>query len=202
MSQPLYIAGYTPGYAQYAVVLGASIKKAGGEFWFSPLPEQGSWQKNVMMKPMAVEAAWGRHPERDLVLLDVDAVMTALPTWPVSDSHIRIYVAPPERVADYVFDFARGRNVPNPFHTETPAGGAVYFAALPLSKTIVQEWWRLCQEFSGLTNDEQCLREAVLRHPGTVIARFGKPTCITQLSVGIKHHGKRYPPKLAAIRKD
>jgi len=81
IKRPLIVSYYTKntGYEKEAKRLEESIKKFGLEYDIEEIESLGDWQKNTHYKATFIRKMMDRHPNRDLLWLDVDAVVHRYP---------------------------------------------------------------------------------------------------------------------------
>lgn len=78
----IYVSMFTVGtpYEQEVKILQASLDKLGLPYEIVGLRNQGSWEKNTIMKPQVLKGTMDKH-NRDVVWLDADAVVNHYPEF-------------------------------------------------------------------------------------------------------------------------
>lgn len=188
----LYVSGYTPLYEPYAKRLEATLHALGTHYELTAYSERGSWLQNLSVKPDTVLSGFAsqRYPDHDVVWLDADCLLQNI--WPQDTEADVIYFvnlpASPRR-----FDFETLTVMNNTGCLITPAGMAIYFRNVPEVRQLVETWRDLCYTFGNVTNDEQCFREALHRHPGLSLLEYHRDRgAIAHGAEGYK--GGRKPP--------
>lgn len=197
MDEITVLTGCTPGpYTVAAKRLRESCDALGVSIRTAELENTGDWRTNNAMKPKVVLGGLTAF-DGPVMWIDADCVLTCPPPNPeyilgdiaFSSMH-HGETGEPLEPEPQVFDFGQGRIVQNTKGEYTPWGGWIFFRNKPEVIDLVLTWAKLCHDWGSQCSDEQCLMEALRRHPGVaqgeLLFTFGK-----HFPMG-KKHGKPY----------
>ena len=68
-------AFYTPNYLEQVLSLKASLEKLGINHYFKRYDRLATWEATTRLKPVFVHHALAKHPDKDILYLDADAVV-------------------------------------------------------------------------------------------------------------------------------
>jgi len=148
VKRPIVVSFYTENthYEDEANRLRASLHRFGLEYDVQPRPNMGGWKKNNDYKPKFILEMMEKHPGRDIVWLDSDAVVMAYPElWDDTDIGVGVHTV----------DWALYRD----HHTKLETlAGTVYVGAK--SKGFVKKWIELMNKNPKL-QDNHALQKLV-----------------------------------------
>jgi hypothetical protein len=149
----LITTAYTPDYEYLAQRLADSCAAFGVQFHGIAYEDRGSWAANCNYKPAAIREALGKT-RGPVCWLDADMYLIApLPQFRPADVWYYHDPAP----LPSVFDWDSQKIVPNTKGVLTPWGGHIAFGHGAKALALLEAWQSLCERYSGITTDEQCL---------------------------------------------
>lgn len=131
-------------YKRYAERLASSASRIGLASVLYPMPDSGSWQRNVNMKALVVQRALAEHLLDDVLYVDADAVFRKYPTE----------LDAVER--DLAAVFCQGRPISATLLIKNSLGG----------RDIVRAWVEECDKHQDQHDDVVNLHAALLRLGG------------------------------------
>ncbi len=179
------VTAFTPDYATLAERLLASCEYFHVPTYPVPFDSLGDWKRNCAYKPTAILQAMQATGD-DCLWLDADMYLLSWPQRFADGDLLVKYSDPPEA---QVFDFKLKRNVPNSQVKLTPWGGHLLFRnSKYFCIPTLLRWRYLCGEYGEITNDEQCLMEALtMWEDESVFIGPLNPSFIAHTPAGAQH---------------
>lgn len=134
------VAYYTDRYKGEVRRLKGSLDKLGIDGYIHPMPDQGSWAQNVMVKPAFILGCLNAFKTVDgIFYTDADSEFLSLPDWEkFNDCHISYH------------RFQRSGH-----HAIESLTGSMYFCNSPTTKRFVAEWCEATKVFGTSFTPEQ-----------------------------------------------
>lgn len=120
------VAYYTKSYQKEVKRLKESLSKLKLDAYIHPMPDQGSWAQNVMVKPAFILGCLNAFKACDgIFYVDADAEFVSVPDWEklFGDCHISYH------------RFQRSK-----YHAVESLTGSVFVSNTPTAKQFVSEW--------------------------------------------------------------
>lgn len=148
---------YTPNYQAMTERLAAQLDELGVEHHFYAHSFDGGWDRQLMAKPLIAQRALDDHPDKAVVLMDVDCVARGSLTG----------------IADFDADVGFHQRVKLTARRVNtwPSSRVIVFKQTPLARELLSTWAELCLQAAAqsdkrsVLNDEHFLGKALAATP-------------------------------------
>lgn len=163
MRPPTYIAcAYcTPDYLELAKHMRSSLEKFSIPLFLKEIADQGTWEKNTLIKPSIILECLNQHHDKDVLYIDTDAVMVKRPDLL---DHITT------DIALYV-NAHKGKRGLLSFRANS---GTVFIRNTAMSRKFLQIWIDKQASANRFTVDQDTLSQAIAACSGLTITTLPK----------------------------
>jgi hypothetical protein len=163
MKESDYIAcgWYTPDYAHWFEKLEYSLRTFGAPYDFWAVPKvAGGWERNTCRKAGFVLEFMDRYPEKTLILLDVDCIVTG---------DLSALIGLPCDIALYLHSQKKRRRI-----NLVPATGHTVLNPTAKTRELVEAWERVSRNAEFGMQDQEALTFALTEVKGLRLQNIGE----------------------------